>query len=123
MQKITLGQYQEVALSTCAELPMQQQILHATLGLVSESGEIADNVKRKIAYGRDLDIPNLIEEAGDVLWYLLLLTKTLGLSLEDIADANIAKLSRRYPELRFTAERALNRDTAAEMDAIGESLA
>lgn len=123
MQKITLDQYQEVALSTCAVLPMQQQILHATLGLVSESGEIADNVKRKIAYGRDLDIPNLIEEAGDVLWYLLLLTKTLGLSLEDIADANIAKLSRRYPELRFTAERALNRDTAAEMDAIGESLA
>lgn len=44
---------------------------HMLLGVISEIGEITDAYKKSLAYGKDFDRVNLIEEAcGDVNWYL-----------------------------------------------------
>ncbi len=40
------------------------------MGTVTEVGELADQVKRHVFYGLDLDKENLIEELGDIEWYL-----------------------------------------------------
>lgn len=86
---------------------------HAVYGLVTEAGELMDEVKRVKIYGKDLDRTNLLEEAGDCFWYLALLCDELGVSFEDVWEKNIAKLRARYPE-KWTAHHALNRNHAAE---------
>lgn len=44
------------------------RILHAAIGCVTESGELLDSLKKQIFYGRELDVVNVKEEAGDILW-------------------------------------------------------
>ena len=92
--------------------------IHAALGLCSESGEFASAVKAHLMYARALDKTNLLEEMGDILWFLSLAADSLGFSLRNVMLANIAKLRKRYPEGSFSQERANNRDTRAEIAAI-----
>lgn len=87
--------------------------MHAGLGLASEAGEFIDVLKKRHAYGKPLDIVNLREEVGDILWYCALAARGLGTTLEEIAETNILKLQTRYPA-KFTAEQALNRNLTAE---------
>ena len=93
------------------------RLIHASLGMTTESAEIADALKKHLMYGKPLDQTNLIEEVGDVLWYAAVLLDELGVSFEDAMEANIRKLKRRYPE-GFTADRALNRDLKSEREAL-----
>ena len=74
-------------------------LIHATLGLVGESGEFADKIK-KIFRDRNGKLDRklkheLMLELGDVLWYLATAARKLGLKLDDVAKANIAKLASR----------------------------
>lgn len=88
-------------------------ILHATMGISTEAGELLDVMKKYLAYGRIIDRVNLAEECGDVLWYVAIILRELGLSFEDVMDMNINKLEKRFPE-KFTSEKAINRDLSAE---------
>lgn len=89
------------------------RLLHASFGISSESGEIADAVKRYIFYGKPVDRVNLIEEAGDVLWYLNVLLDAVDSNFDEAMDRNIAKLKARFGD-KFTEEKALNRDLVKE---------
>ena len=53
--------------------------------------------------------PTLIYEGGDCLWYLAELATGLGISLDEMAARNNAKLRVRYPD-GFDAERSINRE-------------
>jgi NTP pyrophosphatase (non-canonical NTP hydrolase) len=53
-------------------------ILHAILGIASESGEIVDVYKKQFAYGKPMDLINLDEEFGDLLWYIQLYANARG---------------------------------------------
>lgn len=86
----------------------QANLLHALLGLQSESGEIADCIKKHVYYQQELDITNLKEELGDVMWYIALLVNTLDLDFHEILKQNIEKLEKRYPK-KFTLEAAKER--------------
>jgi NTP pyrophosphatase (non-canonical NTP hydrolase) len=70
--------------------------LYYALGLVGETGEIAEKIKK--AY-RDnngqIDKELMIKELGDVLWYTTLLSEHLGFTIEEVAETNIAKLEDR----------------------------
>lgn len=110
---MTLNEYQIAALRTAPVASADHDLLHAVMGLVTETGELMDALKKQHAYGKPLDLVNLREEAGDVLWYLPLLCRALGVSLETVAETNIAKLRARYPE-KFTSGHALNRDLETE---------
>lgn len=89
------------------------RLLHASFGTASESGEIADAVKRHVFYGKPIDCINLIEEAGDVLWYLAVLLNALDSNFDEAMEKNIAKLKARFGD-KFTEAQALNRDLDKE---------
>lgn len=89
------------------------RLLHGALGLCTEAGEIQDALKRKVMYGKELDLTNIKEEVGDLLWYCALILDEVGSSFEEVMEMNIAKLKKRYPQ-GFTEQDALNRNLEAE---------
>lgn len=103
---------------TANDLGREGNIIHAAMLLTTEAGEIMDTVKKTYAYRKDLDEANIVEEMGDIMWGLALMCRELGVSLEDVMIRNIRKLEARYPEKAFSQERALNRDKAAEEQAM-----
>lgn len=95
---MNLNDYQSAAMRTAKNLGETGDLMHAALGLTSEAGEFADAVKKHLVYGRDLDRVNAAEEVGDLLWFCALAARALGVPLADIAQANVEKLHRRYPD-------------------------
>lgn len=96
---MTFDEYQALALRTARAADQKDELLHRVLGLVGESGEVAEKFKK---YIRDLDsditrldVDDMAKELGDVLWYIAVLADYLGLSFDDIAAKNIAKLADR----------------------------
>lgn len=90
-----LDTYQALAIET---LGPDRNPLLLTLGVCGEAGEVAEIVKKGHRPGREIDLPHLKEEIGDVLWYLATLADTYGFKLSDIAKDNIDKLNERYPK-------------------------
>ncbi len=99
--------YEKEAMKTASS--QSRSITVAALGLSGESGEISDRVKKYISQGHPLGIANVLEELGDILWYVALAADYLGVPMEEIAHLNLIKLKKRYPN-GFEAERSLNRD-------------
>lgn len=91
------------------------RLLHASIGMCTETGELQDQLKKHIFYGKPLDTTNLVEEMGDLMWYVGIMCDTLKVSLEDVMIKNIAKLKARYPE-KFTEDKALNRNLFDERE-------
>lgn len=99
-----LDHYQTKAASTafypgCDDPSSIEGLTYATMGLAGEAGEISNKVKKII---RDLDgvidgvtKAQIIDELGDVLWYVAILANQLGYPLHLVADWNIAKLADR----------------------------
>jgi len=84
------------------------RILHAAIGCVTESGELLDALKKQMFYGRELDLTNVKEEAGDLLWYLAILFDELGTDFETESNRVINKLKTRFPD-KFTEQDAFER--------------
>lgn len=109
-----INKYQAEAARTCANIDGGiMDDLHMVLGMQTEAAEIADAYKKTIAYKKELDLVNVKEELGDILWYIANLCNIHGWDLRDIMQTNIDKLKARYPE-KFTEENALNRNLDKE---------
>jgi NTP pyrophosphatase (non-canonical NTP hydrolase) len=89
------------------------RIEHAVFGIVTEAGELIDCLKKAKIYNQKLDKVNLVEEAGDLMWYLAILSDELDVSFEEIWDKNIRKLKVRFPE-KYNHNRAKDRDLKYE---------
>ena len=89
------------------------RLLHAAMGLCTESGEFMDMMKKHILYGKPLDEVNLKEELGDLEWYIALAIDELHTTFGIIFETNITKLRARYPN-KFTEHDAMNRDLEKE---------
>ena len=87
--------------------------LHGIVGIITESGELAEALIRAMDGGEKIDIVNVAEELGDIFWYAALIAKEAGLTFEEIQAKNIAKLKARYPE-KFDDVLAENRDLEKE---------
>ena len=79
-------------------------LLHASVGLSGEAGELLDSVKKSWVNLTELNTVNLIEELGDVLFYLTAAARELGVSLEYLRDENVRKITKRYPRNRNANE-------------------
>ena len=106
---MTINEYQTLAMTTLnKELSNDQVLLNGVMGLCGESGEVIDIVKKHISQGHELKRVKLIEELGDVAWYLAETTYALGVDLESVLQGNIDKLKKRYPD-GFSVEKSVNR--------------
>lgn len=83
-------------------------LCHAILGIGTESGELQDIYKKYLIYGKEIDFDNILEECGDLLWYIALALKASGYTMEEAMQSNVDKLKIRYPE-KFTEKDALER--------------
>ena len=107
---MTANEYQKLAMTTLnPELSKKDVLINAVMGLCGESGEAIDIVKKWLAQGHELDKEKLAKELGDIAWYLAETAYALEIPLEDILQANIEKLKKRYPE-GFSSERSINRE-------------
>ena len=106
---MTVNEYQALAMTTLnPELSKKEVLINSVMGLCGESGEAIDIVKKWLAQGHDLDREKLARELGDIAWYLAETAWALEIPLEEILQANIEKLRKRYPE-GFDRERSVNR--------------
>lgn len=94
--------------------PAQAHLLHMAVGVSGEAGELLDTIKKHCIYQKQIDLDNIKEEAGDILFYLTGLLNELDMSLEDCINANTAKLSRRYSSGSYSNEAAIARADKVE---------
>lgn len=107
-------EYQNLASKTFAEAGDETlNLLHCAIGASTEAGELLDAFKKHIYYKKELDVVNIGEEIADIQWYLFNLCRLLDLDMEQLLEANIAKLKARYGE-KFSTEKAINRDLDTE---------
>lgn len=85
------------------------ELLNYCLGLAGESGELIDYIKKVIFHKHELNLYHVEKELGDILWYVSQLARVLNLDMGDIAETNIEKLKKRYPN-GFSTEKSVNRD-------------
>ena len=91
-------------------------VLHAILGVMTEAGEMGEAIHAALTgQPGGVDDVNLLEESGDVKWYLAMLARALGNEWDADERRNIAKLRQRFPE-KFTTEAANVRDLEAERE-------
>ena len=106
---MTINEYQGLAMRTSnMDLTKEEHLLNGALGLVGESGEIADLVKKNRMQGHKLDIEHVAKELGDVCWYIAETATAIGCDMETIMKMNIDKLRKRYPD-GFSSERSQHR--------------
>lgn len=98
--------------------PEKVDLLHAALGIATEAGEILNAVKAHVIYGKDLDLENLVEEAGDSEFYWEALRKNQGFSRIRALEHNLAKLAKRYEKYKYSDQAAVAR---ADKAATGET--
>lgn len=90
------------------DLPKDERIKDALLGLSGEVGEVEDMYKKYFYQGHELDEVHVLEELGDIMYYLTWLMIEAEINPADVYNENIRKLNARYPE-GFDAERSINR--------------
>lgn len=96
---MTKEEYMALAMRSAKHMgSVRENLIHAALGLASDSGEFVDAVKKCCIYNKPLDEENCLEELGDILWFVCLAAQTLDITLEEIMENNIHKLLKRYPE-------------------------
>lgn len=78
--------------------PEHAHFIHMTVGVVGEAGELADAIVQHVSGAKpELDVENVREEVGDLLFYLQGIIGVLGISLDEVILANKAKLlGKRY---------------------------
>lgn len=103
-----LNEYQKLAKRTRPNDVHSRLAANFSMGLSGEAGETVDYLKKVIFHGHPIDKGHLTKELGDVLWYIANLSDIYEIELEEIAENNINKLKKRYPE-GFTEESSIKR--------------
>ena len=101
---MTLNDYQKAADRTSGDLCPWDKIRNGCYGLNGEAGECIDILKKVEFQGHTFDPNRLIDELGDVLWYVAV----WACPLQMWPSTNIDKLRERYPD-GFDPERSVHR--------------
>lgn len=102
------NRYMRDSLRTADRSNMDRLKLECALGLCGEAGEVAEQVKKHFFHGHELDKRHMIEELGDVAWYLAISANAIGYDLDTIFEMNVSKLMKRYPQ-GFDPEKSIHR--------------
>lgn len=116
MANLTLNEYQNKAMSTC--MPESDNLFYMLVNLVGEVGEFASKAGKHMRKGKlhitttqrdeegkilhtqvwnvsDEERHLMLSEIGDILWQTTGLAKVMGVTLEEVAEENLAKLALR----------------------------
>ena len=88
------------------------RLLTAAVGMCAESGEFTEVIKKIIFQGKPVDDANMFHlkrELGDIRWYVMQACMGLGVSLDEVIEMNVEKLSSRYPSGTFDVYKSENR--------------
>ena len=86
-----------------------ERLLTSGVGINAEGGEFLEIIKKMVFQGKPWNEDNrehLIIELGDILWYVAQATMALGVSFDDVIEANVKKLEKRYPGGSFEIRRS-----------------
>jgi NTP pyrophosphatase (non-canonical NTP hydrolase) len=97
--------------------PGGDRLIHASFGMQTECAEFTDQLKKHVFYGKPLDVVNLKEELGDLLWYMAIAMDCLDTTFSIEQKRVIEKLKTRYPD-KFSTEKAENRNTKKEREVL-----
>lgn len=89
--------------------PEKADLLHMAVGVAGEAGELLDAVKKATIYNKPLDRENMIEELGDLEFYMSRVRQLIGVSRDEVLAQNYAKLSKRYAEGQYSNKQAQER--------------
>lgn len=109
MQANTYQEEMKKFVSSIECKPEQSLLITSALGVAGEAGEYADLIKKTVFHGKPFDKVHAVRELGDICWYIALACNVLGVTLEDVFEINIEKLSSRYTKGKFSVEEANNR--------------
>ena len=94
--------------------PDQMHVTHMAIGISGEAGELLDAVKKSSIYQKELDLENVIEELGDLEFYMEGLRQGLNITREETLEHNKTKLLKRYQNFDYTNEAAQQRADKAQ---------
>ncbi|QDB70911.1 hypothetical protein [Pseudomonas virus PBPA162] len=89
------------------------ELVHGIIGVATEAGEMVAALLESFNNGKPLDLVNMVEETGDVMWYLAAILKNCNSTFEKAQQINIQKLRQRFGD-KFSSYDALNRNLDAE---------
>lgn len=89
--------------------PVKVATIHMGIGVAGEAGELLDAIKRWTIYGKDLDRENVVEELGDLEFFMAGIRQNLGITREETLAANMDKLGVRYRGHQYSDEQAIAR--------------
>ena len=89
--------------------PQKAHLWHMATGVAGEAGEILDAVKKVAIYNKPMDRENLLEELGDLEFYLEGLRQSAGITRDEVLAANITKLGKRYKNHQYSDTQAQER--------------
>jgi MazG nucleotide pyrophosphohydrolase domain. len=104
--------------------PERVDLWHAVTGVVTEAGELMDAVKKLVIYNKPLDLENVVEELGDLEFYLEQVRQNIRVGRAIILEKNMEKLGKRYSEGysdKAAQERADKQGLCGRMDAFSPS--
>lgn len=87
-------------------LDFNATLMHAAVGIAGEAGELLDATKKAWVYNKPLDRENMLEELGDMFFYVVKAMQMLGFSLNDVIKKNQDKLAKRYPQGVYSDQHA-----------------
>jgi len=91
---MTMNEYQDFVNKSS----VNTSISVCALGIHHASGKLSNNLKNSMTGEGEFSEENMAEALGDTLWYISCAALHMGMSLDTIAQLNIAKLKKRYPE-------------------------
>lgn len=94
--------------------PEKADLLHMAVGVSGEAGELLDAVKKAVIYNKEMDLENIIEELGDLEFYMSKIRQIVGITREEILKQNIDKLSIRYAKGKYSNDQAQERADKGE---------
>lgn len=86
--------------------PKTAHELHMAVGVSGEAGELLDAVKKSSIYGKPIDRENVVEELGDLEFYMEGLRQSLNITRDECLVHNMKKLGKRYESGRYTDAQA-----------------
>lgn len=113
--------YRDAAAASFSSNPIPEAVIHGVIGVATEAGETVEALVQAWFGLTTLDRVNVIEEGGDLLWYINRFLAGVDADLGTSMAANIAKLHKRHGVTEGVAH-AFNRDaqTTAGRDLVGE---